>query len=280
MKKWILAAVILMIAGAVICFAAAASMGFDLRRLDTGKYETNTYEVGEPFTAVAVDIDAGNVVIRPSEDGACRVVCLEEEKHRHEVTVENGTLRIRRPERNEKWEKWVQFGVSIRETEITVYLPEGSYSALSVQTDSGDISIESLHVENIALETDTGDIRLQSIQCTGVLRGETDTGEMHVQDVNCGNLNSEGETGNITLERVMISGNCSIDRDTGDVVFRDSDAGEISVETDSGDVTGTLLSEKVFLAETDTGDVQVPQTIQGGTCRISTDTGDIRIEIR
>jgi DUF4097 and DUF4098 domain-containing protein YvlB len=277
MKKWILTAVVLVIAGAVICFAAAASMGFDLRRLDTGKYETNTYEVSEPFTAVAVDIDAGNVVIRPSEDGMCKVVCLEEEKQRHDVKVENGTLRIRHPE----WkEDFFHFGVSIGETEITVYLPEGSYSALSVQTDSGDISIESLHVENIALETDTGDIRLQSIQCTGVLRGETDTGEMHVQDVNCGNLNSEGETGNITLERVMISGNCSIDRDSGDVVFQDSDAGEISVETDSGDVTGTLLSEKVFLTETDTGDVQVPQTIQGGTCRISTDTGDIRIEIR
>ena len=43
MKKWILTAVVLVIAGAVICFAAAASMGFDLRRLDTGKYETNTY---------------------------------------------------------------------------------------------------------------------------------------------------------------------------------------------------------------------------------------------
>ena len=98
MKKWILTAVVLVIAGAVICFAAAASMGFDLRRLDTGKYETNTYEVSEPFTAVAVDIDAGNVVIRPSEDGICRVVCLEEEKQRHDVKVENGTLRIRHPE--------------------------------------------------------------------------------------------------------------------------------------------------------------------------------------
>ena len=30
MKKWILTAVVLVIAGAVICFAAAASMGFDL----------------------------------------------------------------------------------------------------------------------------------------------------------------------------------------------------------------------------------------------------------
>lgn len=256
MKKWILAAVILVIAGAVISLIAAAAMDFDLNRLDTGKYETNTYAVNEPFSAVAVDVKNENVVVRPSEDGTCRVVCLEEEKHRNEVTVVNGTLRIRQPERNE-WS--THFGVYIRETEITVYLPEGNFYGLSVQSDSGDISLESLRAEAIALETDTGDVLLK--------------------DVACGNLTTEGETGNITLERMMISGICSIDLETGDVLFRDSDAGEIEVETDTGNVTGNLLSEKVFLTETDTGNVQVPQSVRGGTCRISTDTGDIRIEI-
>ena len=242
MKKWILAAVILVIVGTVISLVAAAAMDFDLSRLDSGNYETNTYAVNEPFSAVAVDADDEDVVILPSEDGACRVVCLEDEKRRHEVAVVNGTLRIRQPERKENG---FPFGVYIQETKITVYLPEGTCSALSVRSDS-----------------------------------ETDTGEVLLRDVTSGNLTAEGETGNMTLERVTISGNCSIDQDTGDVIFRDSDAGEISVETDSGDVTGTLLSEKVFLTETDTGDVQVPHSVRGGTCRISTDTGDIRIEVR
>lgn len=277
MKKWILIAIMLVIAGAVICFAAAAFMDFDLGRLDSGEYKTNTVAINEQFSTIAVDTEEASVVIRPSEDGACRVVCVEEEKHRHEVKVENGTLRIWRPE----WkESEIHFGAYIRETEITVYLPEGNFAALSVQTDTGDISVESLRAENIALETDTGDIRTQSLQCAGVMNAETDTGEVYLQDVTCGNLVSEGETGDITMERVIISGKCSIERETGDVVFRDSDAGEISVETDSGSVTGNLLSEKVFFTETDIGDVQVPQSIRGGTCRISTDTGDIRIEIR
>ena len=257
MKKWILAAVILVIAGTVISLVAAAAMDFDLSRLDSGNYETNTYAVNEPFSAVAVDAEDEDVVILPSEDGACRVVCLEDEKRRHEVAVVNGTLRIRQPERREDG---FHFGVYIQETKITVYLPAGTCSGLSVRSDSGDVSLESLRTENILLETDTGEVLLR--------------------DVTSGNLTAEGETGNMTLERVTISGNCSIDQDTGDVIFRDSDAGEISVETDSGDVTGTLLSEKVFLTETDTGDVQVPHSVRGGTCRISTDTGDIRIEVR
>ena len=77
MKKWILAAVILVIAGTVISLVAAAAMDFDLSRLDSGNYETNTYAVNEPFSAVAVDAEDEDVLILPSEDGACRVVCLE-----------------------------------------------------------------------------------------------------------------------------------------------------------------------------------------------------------
>ena len=54
---------------------------------------------------------------------------------------------------------------------------------------------------------------------------------------------------------------------------------EIYIETDTGSVSGTLLSDKVFLAETDTGRVSVPKTTHGGRCEITTDTGNIRIEV-
>ena len=57
------------------------------------------------------------------------------------------------------------------------------------------------------------------------------------------------------------------------------DAAEIVVKTDTGDVTGTLLTEKVFMVKTDTGDVDVPRSVTGGACEITTDTGDIRVGI-
>ena len=62
--------------------------------------------------------------------------------------------------------------------------------------------------------------------------------------------------------------------------FVASDAEAIFVQTDTGDVTGSLLTEKVFSTRTGTGRVSVPQSVTGGRCEISTDTGDIRIEIR
>ena len=61
--------------------------------------------------------------------------------------------------------------------------------------------------------------------------------------------------------------------------FNHCDAETICVNTDTGSVTGTLLTDKVFIIETDTGSVNVPKSITGGRCEITTDTGNIRITI-
>ena len=56
-------------------------------------------------------------------------------------------------------------------------------------------------------------------------------------------------------------------------------AAEILIKTDTGDVKGSLLSEKVFVVQTDTGSIDVPKTVSGGRCEITTDTGDIKISL-
>ena len=38
-------------------------------------------------------------------------------------------------------------------------------------------------------------------------------------------------------------------------------------------------NEKIFIAKASIGDVSVPETTAGGKCKITTDTGDIRISI-
>ena len=72
----------------------------------------------------------------------------------------------------------------------------------------------------------------------------------------------------------------SIKNITGDIIFENSDAAQIFVKTDTGNVMGSLVSEKVFITETKTGDVKVPQTTTGGKCEITTNTGNIAIDIQ
>ena len=51
------------------------------------------------------------------------------------------------------------------------------------------------------------------------------------------------------------------------------------MKTNTGNITGTLVTDKVFLAHTDTGRIRVPTTTTGGRCELTTDTGNILLDI-
>ena len=94
-----------------------------------------------------------------------------------------------------------------------------------------------------------------------------------------GNAESSYRTGDVNLTQFIASGRITIKRSTGDIRFDMCDAAELEVETDTGSIRGSLLTEKVFIAKSDTGRVSVPETTSGGVCKLTTDTGDIKIEI-
>ena len=71
-----------------------------------------------------------------------------------------------------------------------------------------------------------------------------------------------------------------MERDTGDITFDKCDASDIYIKTSTGDVKGTLLTEKVFYTQTSTGNIDVPKTVNGGRCEITTSTGNIKINIQ
>ena len=70
-----------------------------------------------------------------------------------------------------------------------------------------------------------------------------------------------------------------MNRSTGDITFDGCDGAEIFAESTTGDICGTLLTEKVFIASTSTGSIDVPKTVSGGRCELTTSTGDIEINI-
>ena len=149
-----------------------------------------------------------------------------------------------------------------------------------IKTSTGHIYAENITTGEIDLSVSTGMVDVKSAECEGDLNLMVSTGKTLLKDISCGNLVSGGSTGDITLENVIASGLISIRRSTGDVKFDHCDAAELSVQTDTGDVTGTLLSEKIFFTESDTGRIEVPETTSGGKCKIKTDTGKIIISIK
>ncbi len=313
-KKFIILAVSLMIIGLLVFTVAASSVGWDFTKLGIVKHETNTHDISEEFNGISIKTDTADIDFLPSEDGKIKVVCYEKENMKHSVLVSDGTLKIEIVD-TRKWYEHISWYSS---SKITVYLPEGEYSSLVIDEDTGDIDIsnkfkfESVDIkastgdvelyssaDSVKIKTSTGDIRVENINansidltvstgdvtvigavCEGDLNITVSTGKSNVTDTKCKNLISTGDTGDIKLKGVVASEKFSIERDTGDVKFEGCDAAEIYVTTDTGDVEGTFLSDKVFLAFSDTGDIDVPKTITGGRCEITTDTGDIKLSVK
>ena len=291
--KLIAAAIALLFVGASICVKSLASVNFDFKALNASTYVTNTYEIKENFENIKIQVDTDQIVFAPSEDGKCSVVCYEDEKEPHRIGVSGKTLSIERMHGRR-----LQIGLFTDSPRITVYLPEKAWGTLHIDSDTGDVDIpKDFTFESIYAELDTGDLRV-SASAEGSVRLKTDTGHIELSDMKaeditvttdtgkcslknlrCDNLISSGDTGDLNMSGVVSSGEWNIRRSTGDVRFEDCDAETITIRTNTGDVTGTLLTEKVFLTKTDTGKTDVPKTVTGGKCDITTSTGDIRIDI-
>ena len=298
-------------------FAAVMSeYKWDFSKLSTGKYETNTYEISEEFSNLSMNTDTADIIFALSDDGKCRVECYEEEKAKHSVAVQENTLVMKMID-EKSWYDYI--GINFGSPKITVYLPKAEYTSLFINGSTGDIEIPknfkfegvdislstgdvnffasaskliiiktstgNICVENTSagtldLSASTGRITVSNVICGGDANINVSTGRTNLNNIECKNLTSSGDTGNISLNNVIAAEKFSIKRNTGDVRFDGSDAAEILVETDTGDVTGTFLSEKTFFVETDTGSVDVPESITGGRCEITTNTGDIELDIQ
>ena len=257
--------------------------------------ETNDYEIHQDYQNISIITSTADIIFAPSASGTSLVSCYEQKNMKHAVSVNNGTLTIQVVDTR----RWYEFpAIAFHTPKITVYLPQEEYGALflksstgdvtlnisardevKIKTDTGNISVEDISAGELELSAATGKIAVSNVDCKDDVSIRVNTGKTTLTDVTCKELASEGDTGDIILKNVIALEEFSISTDTGDVRFDHSDAAEIFVETDTGNVTGTLLSHKIFIVETDTGHIDVPKTVTGGRCEIETDTGDIKITI-
>ena len=148
---------------------------------------------------------------------------------------------------------------------------------ISVTRSTGDIDINNCEAKNIYLTTDTGDISLSCATASDEISLSVSTGKTTLDGLKANNIISKGDTGKLFMTDVIAEESFSIERSTGDVVFENCDANEITINVDTGDVEGSFLSQKIFITETSTGKIRVPDSTSGGYCKISTSTGNITI---
>lgn len=289
----------LVLSGCILFAAVMTWLQWDFTKLETVEYEINTYEIDETFTGISINTDTADIVFALSDKGKCTVECYEEENATYSVRVEDSILNIETIDERTMRNYLGNIGFNFAAPTITVYLPEREFDLLAIKESTGDIEIPSdfsfKNVDislstgdldfcadvsaSIKISTNTGDIHAEGISA-GSLELVATTGDVLLSHIKCENLRSTGSTGGISLTDVIAAEKFYIERSSGDVCFDGCDAAEIFVETSTGDVTGTLRSEKIFFAHSSTGDLELPKTLSGGLCELTSSTGDIRIEIQ
>ena len=271
--------------------------------------------LSEPFDSVVIDTEDCDVKFVPyNGDVNAQVALLEQENVNHSVTVEDGVLKIKMIDKR-NWTGHISIG-RMESMEMTVYLPAKEYASAQVRTatgditltqepifleallrtstgdiscvgvsgdvldcitSTGDISVQNSALDRVKLQSNTGDFAV-SIVAGDEIHIKTNTGEVDAENVNVQMFTCQTDTGDVELEQILAEDYLQVFTDTGRVEVNNSDAGSVNIETDTGDVSGNFLTPKWFQAYSNTGDVQVPHTREGGECRIQTDSGDIRFK--
>ena len=81
-KIWMIVAAVLIILGATMFAIAMTSHNWNFTKLNTQKYETNTYIPDGEFYNIRIDTNVSDVTFLPSEDSNCRVKCYEPPKEK------------------------------------------------------------------------------------------------------------------------------------------------------------------------------------------------------
>lgn len=314
-KIWLISATCLIIVGSFIFGGVMMTLKWDFNKITTNKLTNTTHELNGDFNSISIFTDTADIALVPCDDANPSVLCVEHEKQKHSVSVEENTLIIRASD-TRKW--YEHIGINFHSPEITVYIPQGDYRTLSIESATGDIDIPkcfnfksihisestgkvtchasasdsiniktttgNIHVENISagavdLSVSTGDIKASKISCTDSVTINVSTGKTFINDVSCKSFTSKGSTGDIFLTNVIVKDKLFVKRTTGDIKLEASDSAEAFIETSTGDVKGTLLTGKKFVTKTSTGTIDIPFSTSGGVCEITTSTGDIKIEV-
>lgn len=315
-KIWLVVAASLVLVGCILFGGILSMQNWNLKKLSSVAYVDNQYAIEETYQSISVVAKTADVVFVPSENGESAVFCHEQANLQHRVEVKDGCLTVTVQD-TRKWYEYLSFGFDT--PKITVTIPQGAYGSLTVKTNTGAVNVAkafffdsvditattgivtssasatgkvkiktstgSIRVEDVAagqleFSVTTGRVTASNITCTGDMTVKVTTGKASLTHVRCKNLTSTGVTGDLLLENVVATEKLSVKRTTGNVKLVGCDAGELFFKASTGYVKGNLLTDKIFIVQSDTGRIDVPKTVTGGRCEITTDTGDIKISIQ
>ncbi len=221
--------------GIIIGFAAAVMVNFDFDRMATVKFEDKSTVISEDFCNIEIKGVECDIKILPSNDGECRVFYSDSEKIKTDISVSDGTLKIKRRDVRKWYDNigiWIADDITVK-----VYLPRDEYGKLNLKTVSGDIGVRNLRFNEIDAGSTSGDIECEDVISLGSAVIKTVSGDIGLDNFDSENITAKTVSGDIEAE-VLSAKNFDVNTVSGEVNVPPSDknAGTFKAKTTSGDI--------------------------------------------
>ena len=296
----IIISVVCIILGTAMAVGAHLSLANDASaQLAELKFEETTHTVDEPFTKLNIHTVNSAIEILPSPDRVCRIVCDDNEKLFHSISVTESVQGVQlNIHQLDDWQ-WYEMLSGLYQAEdinLRVYLPESEYALLHADSSSGDITVApdfrfqtanlhstsgniqltGLEADNLTADTVSGDLVLRNIAAAKDIYAHNASGFIQVEHVIAPNITTSSSSGGTVLDNV-----------SSDFLHTSSVSGEIRVfngsfrdysyfETGSGhiEIVDSESGKQVML--TVSGSVSL-QNVSGSSLNTSTGSGAVSI---
>lgn len=236
-----------------------------------------TYTAESSICGIIANCDyTADFKLLPSENGTCRVECMESEKICYSVTTENNVLHIECADRRTLFSRY-KFSKAQRHATVRVYLPQGTYKSLEVETTSGDIAIPAGYAfDTASLQSTSGDIACCA-EC-GALSAQAASGDITLKDTSCGTLALGTASGAVTLLNIKNESGGSIETASGKAQITNYKGDALEIGTASGKVSLENAECAALHINTASGGVDLTHTVSADVMEIGTASGSIHFE--
>lgn len=233
-----------------------------------------SHDVKEPFQSISLETITADVTFLPTDGDSAKVVCFEEQKVKHTVSVEDGKLRIFAVDER-KWYDYISL-FSFKTPKITVYLPHLAYGALTLKTNTGDVNIpDHFTFASVDIAGNTGDVICAS-KVDGTVRIKISTGDISMQNAEVGATELKVSTGDVSFSGCAQS--LFVKTSTGDISMQNAEVGSMDLRVSTGDTCLTNVICQSLKTTGNTGDVRLENVIAAEKFSIERSTGDVRFD--
>ena len=268
MKRILTLAVSIMILGTMAFALTGCSDSPFIKALqNTSNKEKN---ITASFDGIEIVSDTADLTLVASDE--CKIEYTTHKRIIYSTEVENGILKIKLEDNRRWFQKIFSFDDS---SKLTVYLPAGEYSSLTIRQDTGDITVPADYKFGSAnIDLSTGDTKL-SASVDGSLRIHASTGSITLENVSCGTLDTKVSTGKTALTNVAVAGDATVNASSGDMSLNKVSFKNLSTTADTGDLNAIGLTGEGLSIERNTGEVGLNDVNCGGKVAVQTTTGKI-----